>query len=178
LTRAMTDTNRTSFSPIARLSAMFVGAAFSLALGPVLHAQAVAEAAGATSVSSSVASSVGRTRVPNVLPPAATQTSHILSSTLTSPVEANRKALEAKAGKDGGRLLLRSTPFSAQVWVNGQPVGSTPMLLIIAPGKYKIEMRGTRDQTAGQEVALLPKETQEVVLKLQPHYPSKYVVTK
>jgi hypothetical protein len=125
-----------------------------------------------------VASSVGHTNLPNVLPSAATQTSHILSSTLAAPVEANRKALESKAGKDGSRLLVRSAPSQAQVWINGQPVGATPILLIVPPGKYKIEVRGTRDATAHQELALLPKETQEVVLKLQPHYPSRYVISK
>jgi hypothetical protein len=121
---------------------------------------------------------VGHTNVPNVLPSAATQTSHILSSTLASPIDSNRKALESKAGKDGARLLLRSTPSNAQVWVNGQPVGATPLLLIVPPGKYNIEMRGRRDELGRQEIAVLPKETQEVALKLQPHYPSKYVVSK
>jgi hypothetical protein len=172
----MTDKKRIRFVPIARLSALLAGTVFSFALVPVLQAQAVAEAAGATSVSSSVAGSVPRTNLPKVLPSAATQTSHILTSTLASPIEANRKALESKAGKDGSRLLLRSVPANAQVWVNGQPVGATPMLLIVPAGKYKIEMRGTRDENAQQELALLPKETQEIVLKLKPHYPSRYIV--
>ncbi len=172
----MSDKKCTCFRLTVRISALFVAAVSSLALASALHAQAVAEAAGATSVSSSVAGSVPRANIPRVLPSAATQTSHILSSTLASPVEANRKALESKAGKDGARVLLRSVPANAQVWVNGQPVGATPMLLIVPAGKYKIEMRGTRDENAQQELAVLPKETQEIVLKLKPHYPSRYVV--
>ncbi len=169
----MTDKMCTRFALIARLCTLL---AACLVLASFAHAQAVAEAAGATSVSSSVASSAPRTTMPKIAPSAATQTSHILSSTLASSVEANRKALESKAGKDGARLLVRSVPSSAQVWVNGQPVGSTPMLLIIPAGKYKVEMRGARDENAQQELAVLPKETQEIVLKLKPHYPSRYAV--
>jgi len=172
----MPDTKRIDLSRAVRLYALL--GILCIALSPALRAQAVAEAAGATSVSATAAGSVGRTNLPNALPPAVTGTSHILSSTLASPVDANRKALEAQAGKDGSRLLLRSTPSQAQVWVNGKPIGATPLLLIIPPGKYKIEMRGTRDESAQKELALLPKETQEVVLKLQPHYTSRYVVTK
>jgi hypothetical protein len=92
-----------------------------------------------------------------------------------SSPDTNRAALEAKAGQEAARLLLRSTPSRAQVWIDGKAVGPTPLLLIVPPGKYKIELRGTKQEHAERECALLPKETQEVVVDLQKMYPSRVV---
>jgi hypothetical protein len=92
----------------------------------------------------------------------------------TNP-EANRAALEDKAGPGAARLLLRSTPSQAQVWIDGKAVGKTPLLLIVAPGKYKIELRGAKQEHAERECALLPRETQEIVMNLQKVYPSRIV---
>jgi hypothetical protein len=104
---------------------------------------------------------------------------HIVGSPSASPsVEANRQALESKAGTDGAKLLLRSTPSQAQVWINNQDVGNTPLLLIVPPGKYVVEMRGTRQETGKQELALLPRETREVAIKLDLHYPSRVVAAQ
>ena len=100
---------------------------------------------------------------------------HIVGSGSSSTVEANRQAFEVKAGADGAKLLLRSTPSRAQVWLNGLPVGSTPLLLIVPAGKYAVEMRRSRTETRRQEVALLPKETREVVMKMQALYPSRVI---
>jgi PEGA domain-containing protein len=100
---------------------------------------------------------------------------HILVSTKAPEVETNRHALEANAGPDAAKLMVRSLPSQAQVWINGKPVGMTPMLLIVPPGKYKIELRGTRQETAQQEVALLPKETRELNVKLELRYPTRVV---
>jgi hypothetical protein len=71
--------------------------------------------------------------------------------------------------------LLRSTPSQAQVWINNKPVGSTPILLIVPPGKYTVEMRGSRQETGRTDLALLPKETRELALKLEARYPSRIV---
>ena len=45
------------------------------------------------------------------------------------------------------------------------------MLLVLAPGKYQLELRGPRMEYASQVVDLLPKETREVALKLAVRYP-------
>lgn len=84
--------------------------------------------------------------------------------------ERNRRALEQSAGEDGARLLLRSVPSKARVWVNGKLVGSTPLLLILAPGTYRVAMGDESLGTAKQGVSLLPKETQETALALVPRY--------
>lgn len=84
----------------------------------------------------------------------------------------NRKALEARAGKDPAKVMLRSEPNKASVRVDGKPVGQTPLLLILAPGVYKVEMEGLSTEVARQQVDLLPKETREVVLTLKARYPT------
>ena len=70
-------------------------------------------------------------------------------------------------------LSTENYPSQAQVWVDGSAVGTTPLLLILAPGKYRIELRGVRQEHAETECALLPRETQEVVMKLQKMYPNR-----
>lgn len=47
------------------------------------------------------------------------------------------------------------------------------MLLVLAPGKYSLELRGQRMEHASQVVDLLPKETREVALKLAVRYPTR-----
>ena len=90
------------------------------------------------------------------------------------PLEAvNRRALEERAGKDAAKLLLRSLPTGAQVWIDGAFVGNAPMLVLLAPRKYVIEMRGARLEYASQSVALLPRETKETVLRLATKYPAQ-----
>lgn len=72
---------------------------------------------------------------------------------------------------------MRSFPDRAQVFVDGAYVGRTPLLLIVAPGKYNIEMRGQREATGKRTVELAAKETQEIALTLTPRYPS-HVATR
>jgi hypothetical protein len=98
---------------------------------------------------------------------------HLIASAGPPPEETNRKSLEASAGKDAGKLLLRATPVEGQIWVNGKIVGKTPLLLVLAPGKYQIEMRGSRGQTGKRSVDLLPHETRELAVKLDQLYPGR-----
>lgn len=170
----------------ARLSARnFLPLLFCLAaIGTPVLAQTAAETAGATSVSSAVAANAKPIQMPavqagtgsaNAAPSQSGQaSSYIVSSSSSAAiVEANRHVLEAKGGPEAARLLVRSTPSSAQVWINNQPVGSTPLLLMIPPGKYTIETRGSRQEAGRVELALLPKETREVTVKLQLRYPTR-----
>jgi hypothetical protein len=86
---------------------------------------------------------------------------------------ANRKALEDEAGRNAGKLMLRSVPDKSPVLINGKPVGKTPLLLIVRPGVYVVEMEGgPRAGYGRQQVDLLPKENREVLIKLQPRYPA------
>ena len=84
----------------------------------------------------------------------------------------NRQALEQHAGKNACKLLLRSTPSTAQVFVDGAFVGNSPLEIVVAPGKYQIEMRGQRLDSARRQVDLLPRETREVALPLAARYPT------
>jgi hypothetical protein len=84
----------------------------------------------------------------------------------------NRQVLEQHAGSDACKLLLRSTPSAAQVFVDGAFVGNSPLEIVVAPGKYQIEMRGQRLDSAKRQVDLLPRETREVALPLTARYPT------
>ena len=140
-------------------------------------AQAIAEAAGATSMSATAAASARATAMPK-LPVTASGASspHLVASSGPPPEDTNRKTLEAQAGKDASKILLRATPVEAQIWVDGKIVGKTPMLLVLAPGKYEIEMRGARGQTGKRSVDLLPRETRELAVTLGQLYPGRVIV--
>jgi hypothetical protein len=143
-------------------------------------AQAAAEYGGAVSaVGSGAIAAIGTRLQPltkqSVIPPQDKNKGGSLRPAPhpTEDTEAtNRKALEARAGKDGAKLMLRSEPGKASVRIDGKPVGKTPLLLVVAPGVYKVEMEGLSTEVSRQQVDLLPKETREVVLALESRYPS------
>jgi hypothetical protein len=87
-------------------------------------------------------------------------------------VAANRRALEARAGKDAAKLTLRSAPNRAWVWIDGKEVGMTPLQLVVAPGVYKVEIKGRQMDIGRKQVDLHPKDTREVLLTLEPLYPT------
>lgn len=150
--------------------------------------QSVVETAGTTSVSGSVAASgasvskvVGAVKFPSVGAPGTaaggTGSAHLIASSGPPPEETNRATFEAQAGKDAGKVLLRAAPVQALIWVNGKIVGKTPLLLVLSPGKYQIEMRGTRGETGKGSVDLLPHETRELAIKLNQLYPGRVTVS-
>jgi hypothetical protein len=90
--------------------------------------------------------------------------------------ETNRRTLEQRAGKDSAKLLLQSIPSEALTYIDGAFVGRTPLLLIVPPGKYKVEMRGKREEFGERLVGLLPNETQQLALTLAVRYPASITV--
>ena len=140
----------------------------------VSRAQAVVEAAGTTSVSATAAAGASQLGLSApALPENKNKSPHLGIQSGPPPEVTNRKALEERAGKDAGKVLLRSVPTGAQVWIDGAFVGSTPMLLILAPGKYQVELRGQRLERTTRSVDLLPHETREVTLTLAVRYPTR-----
>ncbi len=149
-------------------------------------AQAVVEYAGA------VASVGGGAASLEKLSPAHLPTGSLTSSLTTAETKAeqtpsahlplrdvedvmggNRRVLEARAGKDAAKMMLRSQPDGAWVLINGKGVGKTPLLLILAPGVYRVEMHIAQRESSQKQVDLLPKETREVLLTLAARYPNR-----
>ncbi len=97
---------------------------------------------------------------------------YIFDSMKQGSVAANRQALEARAGEDAAKLMLRSKPSQADVNIDGKPVGKTPLLLVLSPGQYDVAMNGKRMDHADQKIDLLPKETREFMLPLKQLYPT------
>jgi hypothetical protein len=105
------------------------------------------------------------------------KSAHLTARPTEDTEAANRKALESRAGKDAAKLMLRSEPDKVWVRIDGKPVGRTPLLIIVPPGAYRVEMERTGMESGQRQVALLPKETREVMLALQPRYPTHVQVT-
>jgi PEGA domain len=143
----------------------------------VSKGQAAVETAGTTSVSATTATSAKQLGFPATNLPQNTNKSPHLANTQGPPPEVtNRQTLEQKAGPDAGKLLLRSVPTGSQIWIDGAYVGNSPMLLILAPGKYQVEMRGKRSERASRAVDLLPRETRELSVPLTARYPTSVSV--
>lgn len=152
-----------------------------------VYAQAAAEYGGATSgISGSIA---GTNLMKNVQIPdisgskpsvlmtqpsdaAGANKNYIFDSMKQGSVDENRKELEAQAGKNAAKLMLRSNPSQADVKIDGKPVGKTPLLLVLSPGQYDVVMNGKRMDHAEQKIDLLPKETREFLLPLKQLYPT------
>jgi PEGA domain len=137
-------------------------------------AQATVEAA-TTTASAGVATSEVKRLQPVILATPKTETGspHLIAHDGPPADEANRKALEEQAGSDAAKLLMRSSPSGAQIYINGAFVGHTPLLLMLAPGQYKVEMRDERDDIAQRTLGLLANDTQAVTLKLTERYPAR-----
>ena len=167
---------------VAVSSCSFAGAflflAFSICLCPTgAIGQDIVESAGSTSASAVGGSAAKLATLPSLKTPEDNSKSrHLLVTTVQHPEVANRQALEQKSGKNPGKLLLRSTPSGTQVFVNGMFVGSTPLLLVVAPGKYQVELRRARMKPAATSVDLLPSETRTVSLTLSARYPTRVSV--
>ena len=129
------------------------------------YGQAIVETATTTSLAGGV-TATGTKNIPVSLPTSVPEITH--------PDEENRKALEQRAGQDAAKVLLQSTPSEARAYVDGAIVGRTPLLLILPPGKYKVEMRGQREEFGERLIELPANETQRIVLNLVPHFPTGY----
>jgi hypothetical protein len=86
---------------------------------------------------------------------------------------ANRRAFEEQAGPDAAKVSFGSVPVGAQVWVDGKFVGTAPLELTLAPGPHRVEMRSAGMEGIRQDIRLLAKQSQRVVLTLKPRYPQK-----
>jgi hypothetical protein len=137
-----------------------------------VQAQAMAEAGTLHSNSGVAAQSARAPSTKLGTPTAQSSSPHLLARTGPPPSEANRKDIEDNAGENAGKVLFRSVPSGAEIFINDLLVGQTPLLLVIAPGKYKIEMRGPRQETGNSTIGVLPKETQTVVVNLKQRYPA------
>ena len=153
-------------------------------------AQALGEYGGAVATAGGSAASLGKV-LPARLPIGSltsslentrtqveqTPSAHLPLREAEDVVGGNRRALEAKAGKDAAKVMLRSEPDGAWVMINGKGVGKTPLLLVLAPGVYRVEMNITQREPSQRQIDLLPKEKREVLLTLPARYPNRLEVS-
>jgi PEGA domain-containing protein len=159
------------FGRLVRRSAILLAAPV---LALAVHAQSSTSTGGA---SVTTTTSTGDTKTVLAAPSTvdASKSPHLKATNGPAPEDVNRKALEENAGKDAGKILVRTTPSHARIYINGAFVGYTPQLFVVPPGKYKVELRGARDNHAERTVGLLPNGTEEVSMDLAARYPSKVV---
>ena len=98
---------------------------------------------------------------------------HLLIPTNLS-AEAGTKPRRAEGTEeDMGSLLLRSVPKGAQIWIDGKLMGTTPLLLILAPDRYNIEVLGKRMEHVKKQVNLRANERQQLMFSPSPRYPRR-----
>lgn len=166
---------RCAFAVGALLLLSCVAASGSRGQAAVETARAPSNSAGmAPHVAQALPSSVQGP--PPQRPPTATNPANLPTRVGPPLAETNRKSLEAGAGKDAAKLLLRSVPSQAAIYIDGRIVGDTPLLLIIPPGKHKVEMRGQSEEFGERLIELLPNETQQLALTLTLRYPASISV--
>lgn len=150
-------------------------ALFGLGTHPI-EAQSLAESAKLTSQTVAVANSAKLSSSTAANAPKQDATKYIMEPAGPPPDEKNRHDFEDNAGEEAGKLLFRSEPSGADIFINDLLVGRTPLLMIIAPGKYKIDMRGPRQESQHTTVGVMAKETQTIVLKLSQRYPASVTI--
>jgi hypothetical protein len=141
--------------------------------GSAARAQATTEAAAATGASSVSAGSSKSTTSSSSNRSRPAKSAYVAAPSGPPADETNRKSLEANAGPDAGKLMMHSVPTGAQIFINGLYVGHAPLLLLLAPAKYKVEMRGQRQEVGQRTILLEAHETHEIVVTLAPKYPGK-----
>jgi hypothetical protein len=162
-------------TPFVTSSRFLVGALFATFFVCHADAQNAVEAAGAATAVSSATISAAKPPSMAIMPPTGTLavSPHLTASSTPPPEGTNRIALAEKAGKDASKLLLRATLPESRIWIDGKPVGKTPVLLVVSPGKHQIEAVGPHAERMQCAVALLPHETRELTLKLESRYQAR-----
>ena len=66
------------------------------------------------------------------------------------------------------RLIVESTPEGAQVFIDRENRGATPLTLLhIAPGTYQVEIRKPRHLPVTREIEIAPEETHRLAVQLK-----------
>lgn len=68
----------------------------------------------------------------------------------------------------GGAILLKSDPTDAQIFVNGEYLGSTPMLIKLPMGKYNVQLRSDGYHEWQAKLELSEPGEVPLFIKLQP----------
>lgn len=71
----------------------------------------------------------------------ATETSPATSS-VTSAAGASAGSAPVAAAMTSGQLSVTTNPAGAEAWLDGKPVGTTPLTLTLDAGSYSLELRG------------------------------------
>jgi hypothetical protein len=154
---------------------------FILCLGSPLISHIHVQAASETSAASSVAGASSSDAKSVALPATPTEghmngSAHLNASSSPTTASLNRRILERQAGRDAAKLMLRSEPTGAYGWIDGLFIGKTPVLLMLAPGKHRMEIHGPRQKFASSVLELVPGETRDVAMKLTVRYPTNVIV--
>ena len=96
----------------------------------------------------------------------------LIAPSVPAPAEVNRRNFDIDAGKDAGKVLFRSDPSDAEIFLDHLLVGHTPLLMFLAPGEYGLDMQGPRQETGHRILGVMPKETQTVLIDLNQRYPA------
>lgn len=162
---------------------VFLGAA-------VAHGQAAAEYGAMTAKIGGTTAAAAKSPLPNLTIPLGSPAPAAKKSSAPAPAgapaaalptadqaaAANRLGLQRRAGPDGADISFTSVPDHAQVFVDTQFVGSTPMKLKLASGRHRIYVTAPNMVASDQVIDVTPKQIREIVLSLNPRAPKKIEV--
>jgi hypothetical protein len=152
---------------------------FIICFGAPLISHALAQAAAETgeSVAGASPSKIASPSFPEIVAgDHPNDSKHLTTGSRSTTAALNRRILERQAGRNAGKLLLRSEPSGAQARIDGLFIGKTPILLLLAPGKHRIEINGPRQKYASRVMEILPRETRDVAMELTVRYPTNVLV--
>jgi len=169
----------------------FLFVAIVFACGSVAHGQAAAEYGAMTAkMGATTAAAAAKVPLPTVIIPGGSSAPARKKSSSPAPpgaapaalptadqaAAANRLGLERRAGPEGADISFTSVPDHAQVFVDTQFVGSTPVKLKLATGRHRIYVTAPNMLASDQVIDVAPKQIREIVLSLNPRAPKKVEV--
>lgn len=92
--------------------------------------------------------------------------------TFRSTADELMTAISATLAKEGGKVKVASTPAGARVFIDGSPIGVTPLEYDLRPGRHEVRLSSTGYKDASREVDVRRGETTQVDLLL-PSYASR-----
>lgn len=154
---------------------------FTLGLGllssaPVAFGQAAASYGVAASKSAGMTAAAGK-KLGNQAKRSSKSLERRLSRATTSTMEQNRKKFAEAARDSGATLKVESAPEKAMVTVDGEPVGHTPIELILPEGTHRVRVAAAGFEPWEKETEMKGDGNLSLRAELKKRYKSNITVS-
>jgi hypothetical protein len=152
----------------------------------VAYGQAAAEYGAMTAKMGAATAAAAKVPLPNIVIPSGSAPARKASPatapaasaptrlpTVDEAATANRLGLQRRAGPEGADISFRSVPEHAQIFIDTQFVGASPLKLKLAPGPHRVYVTAPEMLASDQQIDVAPKQIREIVLSLNPRASKK-----